>query len=121
MTNSISTTLPEISENECQLKPCPFCGAEASYSERQLLNADDDLIYVELISCDSCEASVTSLDNDDIYASWNLRHIPAADKIRAKINKLEGLIKCTPVGSILMACRESSIINLNFALEAMEE
>jgi Lar family restriction alleviation protein len=56
------------------LLPCPFCGGEAYYHEDEQISTDGDSCqYFELISCEVCNANVSSRHHNDIYGIWNTR------------------------------------------------
>ena len=61
-----------------QLKPCPFCGGEASThicgSEAYEIGSPRRHIVARWVSCDSCGASGSStFDMDEAIKAWNIR------------------------------------------------
>lgn len=74
-------TSPAIpSPNGETLKPCPFCGGNAS---RQDLT-DDDNAGGSCITCDSCGASspVHFDRKENLYDSWNRRSSSSREEVR---------------------------------------
>jgi len=75
------------------LKPCPFCGGPASYSNpERLYECESSLMFVEIISCDNCMAEVSSVHDDDIITAWNTRSDIIPDH-RAKLEVAEEMVR----------------------------
>ena len=55
-----------------QLKPCPFCGGEAEYTDLSLFSDYDR----HKIACLDCLAEIEDRTSGNVIVQWNTRHIP---------------------------------------------
>ena len=58
------------------LKPCPFCGAEAEYIEDKAFSCTDGLAIGKTMSfvwCTSCSALVRKKNKEEAVEQWNRR------------------------------------------------
>lgn len=92
----------------CELKPCPFCGGEASVSTGyQNTTPPTALRYVE---CIECAAASDMLDTEEeAIAMWNRRHEPLTKIEPLSIGQLRGMD-----GELVWCGNKCFIVNIKY-------
>lgn len=69
-----------------ELKPCPFCGGEASYSvihtNTETITGEIMMLTTNNCGCERCNIGFSSINNkEDAIEAWNTR-TPPNDEVR---------------------------------------
>lgn len=66
-----------------ELKPCPFCGAEAGTNERTDVQASPDAYNSWMVLCGNCGCATSGDEShDDAIATWNRRASSSTASVR---------------------------------------
>lgn len=69
-----------------ELKPCPFCGGDASLIVKEFFGFPEEDVYT--VACNDCNSrSCYSDDRKETVKVWNTR--PAEDALKAEVERLK--------------------------------
>jgi Lar family restriction alleviation protein len=72
-----------------ELKPCPFCGGDASLIVKTFFGLPEEDVYT--VACNDCKSqSCYSDDHKETIKIWNTR--PAEDALKAEVERLKAVL-----------------------------